>query len=133
VLLAGIVLSQPGLVPVAAILAGALYGAELAIASAPLDIGAPAVAAGLLVTVELAYWSIEERQRWSGRAGDGLRHAAFVALVGLAAFLVATALLVVIDAVRAKGLALDLLGAAAAAAVIVTILVLGRTQPSSGS
>jgi hypothetical protein len=39
----------------------------------------------------------------------------------------------VIDAVRAKGLALDLLGAAAAAAVIVTIRVLGRTQPSSGS
>jgi hypothetical protein len=41
-------------------------------------------------------------------------------------------LLVVVDAVRARGLALDLVGATAAAAVLVAILVLGR-QSSRGS
>lgn len=132
VLVAAIVLCRAALVPLAAALVGGLYGAELAIDDAPLDVAAPAVAAGLLLAVELAYWSIEERHRWMGAPGDRLRHAAFVALVAAGAFLVSAALLAVVDAVRATSLALDLLGATAAAAVLVAILVLAR-QSSKGS
>jgi hypothetical protein len=131
-LVAAVVLGRAALVPVAAVIAGGLYGAELAIADAPLDVAAPAVAAGLFVTVELAYWSIEERQRWKGDPGEGLRHVAFVALVAAGAFLVSALLLTVVDAVRARSLALDLLGATAAAAVLVAILVLAR-QSNRGS
>jgi hypothetical protein len=132
VLVAAIVLGQAALVPVAAALAGGLYGVELALADAPLDIAAPAVAAGLLFAVELAYWSIEERRRWTGDPGEGLRHAAFVALAAAAACLVSALLLALVDAVRATSLALDLVGATAAGAVLVAILVLGR-QSSKGS
>lgn len=132
VLVAAVVLCRAALVPLAAAIAGGLYGAELAIDDAPLDVAAPAVAAGLLLAVELAYWSIEERHRWKGAPGDGLRHAAFVALAAAGAFVVAAALLAVVDAIGAGGLALDLAGAMAAAAVLVAILALAR-QSSRGS
>jgi hypothetical protein len=132
-LVAAVVLARPELVPVAALLAGGLYGAELAIADAPLDLAVPAVAAGLFLAVELAYWSIDERYRWEGDAGEGARRAAVVALLGAGAFLVASALLAIVDAVRAEGLALDLVGATAAAAVLVTILLVTRAQSSNGS
>ena len=134
-LVAGIVLGWATLIPVAAALAGGLYAAELAIADAPLDLAAPAVAAGLLLCTELAYWSLEERTRWRGHAGDGLRRAGFVVLLGVGAFLVAAVLLALVDAVRARGLALDLLGATAAVAALATVLVVARAQrqPSSGS
>lgn len=126
-------LARPAVVPLAAVLVGALYGAELAIADAPLDVAAPAVAAGLLLSVELGYWSIEERGRWSGEAGDSLRRGGLVALLAVGATLVAAALLALVDAVRTTGLAVDLVGAGAAAAVLVAVLVLARSQPSSGS
>jgi hypothetical protein len=126
-LVAAIVLGWSALAAVAAALAGGLYGVELAIADAPLDVAAPAVAAALLLCVELAYWSLEERMRWRGEAGDGLRRVALVALLGVAALLVAAALLVLVDAVRARGLALDLLGALAAAAVLATVFAVARS------
>ena len=121
-LVAGIVLGWSPLVPVAVALAGGLYGVELALDDAPLDVAVPAVAVGLLLCAELAYWSGEERTRWLGDAGDGLRRLAVVVLLGLAAFIVATVLLVLVDAIRARGLALDLLGALAAVTVIATVL-----------
>jgi len=125
-LVAGVVLGWAPLIPLAAALAGGLYAAELAIADAPLDVAAPAVATGLLLCTELGYWSLEERTRWLGEVGDGLRRAAFVALLGAAAFLVATVLLAAVDAVRAQGLALDLLGAVAAAAALAIVLLVSR-------
>jgi hypothetical protein len=132
-LVAAIVLARPVLVPAAAVLVGGVYGVELALADAPLDVAAPAVAAGLLLAAELAYWSIEERQRWKGQAGEGLRRVAVVAILAAGAFMVAACLLAVVDAVSARGLALDVAGAVAAAAVLLTILVLARAQPSKGS
>jgi VCBS repeat-containing protein len=132
-LVAAVVLAWPSLVAAATIAVGAVYGAELAIADSPLDAAAPAVAAGLLLAAELGYWSIEERGRWQGQAGDSLRRSALVALVAVAAALVATLLLSVVDAVRTGGLAIDLAGAAAAAGVLVAVLLLARGQSSSGS
>ena len=126
-LVAGIVLGWSPLVPLAAALAGGLYGVELGISDAPLDTAAAAVAAGLLLTTELAFWSGEERTRWRGDPGDGLRHAAVVALLAVAALVVTAALLALVDAVRARGLALDLLGAMAAVTVLATVLVAGRS------
>jgi hypothetical protein len=135
VLVAAVVLSWAALIPVAVAAAGGMYAVELAIADTPLDVAAPAVAAALLLCAELAYWSLDERERWSGDAGDVLRRVAFVALLAVAAFLVAGSLLVVADGVRAGGLALDLLGAVAAVAVVATVLLIAREQrqPSNGS
>jgi len=128
VLVASVVRGWPVLVPVALILVGGAYAAELAIDDAPLDLAVPAIAVGLFLAAELAYWSLDERGRSVGDAGMGLRRTALVAASGLAIVLASSLLLlVVIDEVRARGLALDLAGAMAAVSVIVIIVVLGRT------
>jgi peptidoglycan/LPS O-acetylase OafA/YrhL len=116
------------LIPVSIVLVGGDYAAQLAIDDASLDNTAPVFAAGLLVTAELSYWSLEERGRGCGEAGAGLRHAAFVAALGVATLLVASVLLVVVDSVRTKGLAIDLLGAVAAAAALFAIVFAARGQ-----
>src|SRR5262245_35853268 len=104
-----------------------MYAAELALDDAPLDAAAPAVAVGLFVAAELAYWSLDERSHFVGDSGLGLRRAAFVAASGLAIVLAASGLLVVVDEVRARGIALDLAGALAAVGVLAAVVALGRT------
>jgi hypothetical protein len=127
-LVAAVVLGWSPLVPVSIVLVGGVYAAHLAIDDARLDSAAPAFATGLLVTAELAYWSLEERDHVQGEPGDGLRHAAFVAGLGMATLLVASVLLALVDTVRTTGLAVDLLGAAAAAAALFAIAVVARGQ-----
>jgi hypothetical protein len=133
VLVAGLVLVGPSLVPVSAFIVGGVYGAELAISDAPLDAAAPMVAAGLFLAVELGYWSLDERGRWQSEAGAAPRRAALVALLAAAAALVAAGLGVFVDAVQTTSLAVDLVGATAAAALLVAVLLLARGQSSSGS
>ena len=89
-LVAAIVPGWPWLVPVAVALVGGTYAVELAIDDAPLDVAAPVVAVGLLLAAELAYWSLDEREPTrSATPGEGLRRAAFVALPGVGALVVA--------------------------------------------
>lgn len=125
-LVAAVVVGWPSLIPAAIVAVGGVYAAQLTIDDAGLDSASPVFAAGLLVTAELAYWSLEERERVRGDAGDGLRHAAFVAGLGVAALLVGSVLLALVDAVSTRGLAVDLLGAAAAAAALLTVVVVAR-------
>lgn len=125
-LVAALVLAWPSLVPGALVLLGASYTTQLVVDDAPLDFQAPLFAAGLVVTAELAYWSLEEREDVRGEPGDALRRLGFVALVALGTLAVGAILLVVTDAMRAGGLAVDLLGAAAAAALLLLIVAVGR-------
>lgn len=130
-LVAALVLGWAPLVPVAIALVGGCYAAQLALDDAPLDAAAPVLAAGLLVAAELAYWSLEERERIPGDAGDGLRHVPVVALLGIGALLAGALLLALVDLVRAKTLALDVLGAAAAAAILAVVVLAGRAPSRS--
>lgn len=132
-LVAAVVRGWAVFVPVAVTLVGAAYAAELAVDDAPIDLAAPAVAVGVFLAAELAYWSLDERGRPAGDAGLGLRRAALVAAAALGIFVVSSGLLVVVDEVRARGLALDLVGALAAVGVLVAVLATGRGQSSSGS
>lgn len=122
-LVAALVLEQPWLIAASLLLLGGLYGAQLAVDDDPLDLAAAFVAAGVLVTAELAYWSLEERENVKGEPGDSLQRLAFVALLGVAAAVVATGLIALVDAVRARGLAVDVLGAMAAAAVLLAVVL----------
>jgi hypothetical protein len=128
ILLAAIVNRWSPLVPVGVALVGGIYAAELAISDAPLDLAAPAIAVALFLAAELAYWSLDEGERIPGDPGDGLRRAAVVALLGVGAFLVSATLLVLADEIRARGLAIDLAGAAAAVAALATIVVLASRR-----
>jgi hypothetical protein len=131
-LIAALVLGWSPLIPVAIVLVGGNYAAQLAIDDVGLDSVAPAFAAGLLVTAELAYWSLEERENVHGEAGAGFRRAAFVVGLGLTTLLAASVLLVLVDAVRTRGLAVDLLGAAAAAAALFAIVAVTRGHGRAG-
>jgi len=128
---AAIVLGWSPLVPLAVALVGGTYAVELAIDDAPLDVSVPVIALSLLFAAELAYWSLDERCKATGDVGQGLRRAALVALGGVAAVVVAGGLLVLVDAVRTRGLALDVLGAVAAVAVLATLLLSSRRERSS--
>jgi hypothetical protein len=130
---AAIVLGWSPLVPLAVALVGGTYAVELAIDDAPLDVSVPVIALSLLFAAELAYWSLDERSRVPGDPGQGLRRAALVALGAMGALVVASALLALVDEVRARGIALDLAGAVATVAVVVMVLATARDQSSSGS
>jgi hypothetical protein len=132
-LVASLVLGRPSLVPFSLVLLGGLYGAQLAVDDAALDGSAALFAAGLLVTAELGYWSLEARERVRAEPGEEPRHLALVALLGLGALVVAAALLAVVDVLRTSGLAVDLIGAAAAAAALIAIVLAagGRERASS--
>jgi hypothetical protein len=131
-LVAAVVRGWSALVPVAVTVVGGTYAAGLAIDDAALDLAAPAVAVGLYLAAELGYWSLDERTRSVGDPGLGLRRAALVAAEALAIFVLATALLVVVDEVRTRGLALDLVGALAAVGVLAAVLATSRSQSSRG-
>lgn len=127
-LVAALVLGWPSLVPAPIVLLGGLYGAQLAVDDAALDAAAPLVAAGLLVTAELAYWSLEEREGVRADPGEALRRLAFVAVLALGALLVAAVLLALVDAVRAGGLAVDLVGALSAATALIAAVLFARRR-----
>ena len=128
VLVAGIVLGWPRLVPVSLVLLGGLYAGQLRADGVALDGSASVVAAGLLVTAELGYWTLEEREGVEAEPGLATRRLVVVALLGIGSLLVAEALLVVADLIRVSGLALDIAGAAAAAAALGAIVVLTRSR-----
>ena len=127
-----LVLGWASLLPASLVLLGGLYGAQLAIDDAPLDGVAALFAGGLLVTAELGYWSLEERVAVKAEPGEDLRRAAFVSAFALGALVVAELLLVLVEGVRAGGLAVDLLGAVAAGAVLLLVVVIARRAGPDG-
>ena len=121
-LIAAVVQGWAWLVPASIALTGGSYAAELAIDDVPLDAAAPIVAVGLLLAAELAYWSLDERNRATGDAGQDLRRTALVALGAAGTLLLGGVLLALVDEVRARGLALDVLGVLAAVFVLAIVL-----------
>jgi hypothetical protein len=120
-LAASLVFGWARLVPLSLGLLGAAYALYLSVDDPPLDAAAPAFAAGLLVTAELAYWSLEERDPVRAERGETLRRIAVVAAEGVVALVLGGGLLALADAARTQGLAIDLLGAAAAAAALLSL------------
>jgi hypothetical protein len=127
-LVAALALGWAQLVPVSVLLLGGLYGAQLALDDAPLDAATPLVAVVMFLTAELAYWSLEERAGAGPEPGELLRRLAVVVGFALGALIAAAALLALVDGVRTGGLAVDLLGAAAAAATLMAIALFARQQ-----
>ena len=130
VLVASLVLGWAPLLPAALVLLGSVYAAQLYADDARLDGAAPLFAAGFLVTAELGYWSLEERERVEAEPGEGLRRVAIVAVLGLVALLVAASLLALADILTTRGWAVDFLGAAAAAAALLAVVLLARRPES---
>ena len=132
ILVAALTLDLAQLVPVSLLVLGGMYGAQLAIDDVPLDPATPLVAAALFLIAELAYWSLEERTGAGPEPGERLRRLAVVVSFALGTLLVAAMLLALVDAVRTGGLAIDLLGAAAAAATLLAVALFARQQSRAG-
>jgi hypothetical protein len=125
-LVAALVNGWARLVPVSLALLGGAYALYLSVDDAPLDPAAPVFAAGALVCAELAYWSLEEREDIAAEAGEGLRRLGIVAGFGAATLLVTSGLLALADSLRTRGLVVDLLGATAAAAALLVVVLFAR-------
>jgi hypothetical protein len=94
---------------------------------------APAFAAGLVMAVELAYWSLDTRDRVRGMAGDDLRRVAYVAALGVGALVASAVLLALADAIRARGLGVDVVGAVAAACALLAVVLFARGRGPTSS
>lgn len=130
-LVAAVVLEWSPLVPASVALVGGAYATRLALDDPPLDIRVAALAVLLLLAAELAYWSLEEAHDVSTDSGEAWRRLAVVVGFGAVALVGAAGVLALVDAVRARGLAVDLVGAAAAAAALLALVLAGRGGTAS--
>lgn len=126
VLVAGLVLSLPVTVPAAVALLGAEYVGLLAFDADALDARAPLVAGALLAVAELAYWSLDLRGLVTDEAGTYLRRIAFLALLVLGVIGVGAVVLTLVEAIAAGGVAVDILGAAAALGALALLALAAR-------
>ena len=126
VLAAGLLLSIPATVPAAIVLLGGEYVAILAFEADALDTRAPLVAGALLAVAELAYWSHELRVPVVDEAGTYLRRLAFLATLVLGAVGLGAVMLALVDVVVAGGVAVDILGAAAALGALTLLALAAR-------
>jgi hypothetical protein len=118
---------------VAVAILAAEYGLSLYHQRGPVDARAPLFAAGLLLLIELAYWSADESHRLmrDGRDVLGFR-LAVLAMLALAAIAIAALVLLAAELPLAGPVARLSLGVAAASTVLALIATLsrrGRARP----
>ena len=130
VLAGGLVLRRPIVIPGAILLLAAPYVAALGVEIDGIDTRAPLLAALLFVVAELAYWSLELRGTLADEPGTYLRRLALLATLAVATIVGGTVVLVVVERVAARGIAIDLLGAVAAVGA-VALLALAAIRRSA--
>jgi len=126
-----LVVGQPQPIAGSLALLGAAYALILVIDEPPLDGRSAIVGALLLAIGELAHLSIEARPGVTDDAGSAARRFAFVALLTLVALALGGAMLALVDLLRTGGLAIEVVGVAAAAGA-VGLLVLGAREAPRG-
>lgn len=106
--------------PVAGVLVllGAAYTVILAVDDPPLDARAAIVGAALLAIGELTYLSVEARSAVNEEAGAVARRVGTVAVVVLLALSFGGLLIALVDLFRTGGLAIEVVGAAAAVGAV---------------
>jgi hypothetical protein len=126
VLAGGLVLRLPVTVPVAIAVLGAEYVAILGFEADALDTRAPLVAGALLAVAELAYWSLELRGPVVDEAGTYLRRIALIATLVVSVVGIGAIMLTLVEVVAAGGIAVDILGAAAAFGALALLAFAAR-------
>jgi hypothetical protein len=129
-LVVGLVLRWPIVIPAAVCVLATPYVAALGFEIDGLDTRAPLLAALLFVVAELAYWSLELRGMLADEPGTYLRRVALLAGLAVATIAGGTVVLAVVGAIAAQGTAIDLLGAAAAVSAIA-LLALAAVRRSA--
>jgi hypothetical protein len=118
-------------IPVALLLLGAIY----AIPDGDRPVAAPIYGSGLLLTAELAYWSLDERVRGRVHPGVGVAAPRLLAIVAVTAAAIPAAFLVLLaaEADLARSPALTAAGAAAIVACLGLLAALARLRNGDGT
>jgi hypothetical protein len=130
VLTAGLVLNVAASVPLAIGLLGTEYVLILGVETDALDTRAPLVAGALLAVAELAYWSLELRASVVDEPGTYLRRIAVLASIVLGVVAIGIGALALVEVVSAGGVAIDILGAAAALGALALLALAARRTVS---
>lgn len=125
-LAAGLAFRFAPAIPLAVALLGVEYVALLGFEGEAIDVRAPLVAAALYAVAELGFWSLELRGPVAAEAGTHLRHVAVLAGFLLATVALGVGLLALVEAVTARGAALDALGAVAAVGALALLALASR-------
>lgn len=114
--------------PVAGVLVllGAAYAVILVVDDPPLDARAAIVGATLLAIGELAYLSVEARSAVTEEAGAIARRVGSVAVLSLLALGFGGALVALVDLFHTGGLAIEIVGAAAAVGAVGLLVLAAR-------
>ena len=126
VLAAGLALRISVTIPAAIAVLGAEYIAILGFETDMLHTHAPLVAGALLAVAELAYWSLELRGPVVDESGTYLRRIALLATLVLGVVGVGAIMLTLVEVVEAGGIAVDILGAAAALGALALLALAAR-------
>jgi hypothetical protein len=126
VLAADLALRLPVTVPAAIAILGAEYVAILGFEADALDTRAPLVAGALLAVAELAYWSLELRGPVVDEAGTYLRRIALLATLVVSVVGLGAIMLALVEVVDTGGVAVDILGAAAAFGALGLVALAAR-------
>ena len=117
----GLALRWPVVIPVAVCMLATPYVVALGFELDGLDTRAPLLAGALFVIAELAYWSLELRGMLADEPGTYLRQVALLAGLTVGTIAAGTVVLALVEAVSARGAAVDVAGALAAVAAIALL------------
>jgi hypothetical protein len=123
-LVVGLALGRSAAVPWAIAGLGVAYAATLE--GDELDGRVPLYAAGLLITAELAYWSLRLRRAARDEPGMGLRRVIGLLVAATVALVAGTMLVAVAQIPLRGGLAVEAIGIVAAIGAISTLLLAAR-------
>jgi hypothetical protein len=122
---------RPEGVAVALLLLGAAYATTLVVDDLPLDGRSAIVGAALLAIGELAHLSLGARSAVTQEAGAAAHRVAWIAVLALGAMALCGVVLAVADLLQTGGIAIEVVGVAAALAA-VGLLVLAARQNHAG-
>ncbi len=126
-IIAALVIGAPRTVGWAAAMLLVQYGISL-VSRDGVDPGAPVYAAVLLLTVEMAYASLERRRRIPGPSGMRLRGLGRLPVLAVVGWAMAALVVVLASLPVEYGLLVQVAGIGAAAAVVTTLIMLIRAR-----
>ncbi len=126
-MISAVAVGVPWLIGWGSVLLLGQYGLSLA-GGAPIDSRAPWYAAGLLLMVESAYASLEQRAKVSGLSGNLPRDVGRWAVFGLGGLCVAALVMWLASVPVTYGILVQVAGVGAATALLTTLVVLVRRR-----
>ena len=119
-------IGRPEPVVAALVLLAAAYVAVLVIDAPSLDARSAVVGATLLAIGELAHLSLEARLAVTGEGGTLARRVGWIAVLAVITLGLGASIIAVVDVLRTGGLAIEVVGVAAAVGIVALLVLAAR-------